>query len=34
VNRAASRLNGYVLKGAGEIMVWSASDFEDFMSPP
>src|SRR3984893_2224350 len=33
VNRAVSRLNGYVLEGAGEILVWDASDFENFMEP-
>jgi predicted amidohydrolase YtcJ len=33
INRAASRLNGYVLIGAGEILVWSGTDFEDFMAP-
>ena len=33
VNRAASRLNGYVFEGAGEVLVWSAADFEDFMAP-
>jgi predicted amidohydrolase YtcJ len=32
VNRAASRLNGYVFEGAGEVLVWSAADFEDFMA--
>jgi predicted amidohydrolase YtcJ len=33
INRASSRLNGYVLEGAGEILVWSASDYENFMAP-
>ncbi len=33
VNRAASRLNGYVFDGAGEVLIWSAADFEDFMAP-
>jgi predicted amidohydrolase YtcJ len=33
VNRAVSRLNGYVFDGAGEVLVWSAADFEDFMAP-
>jgi predicted amidohydrolase YtcJ len=33
VNHAASRLNGYVLEGAGEVMVWDAHDFENFMEP-
>jgi predicted amidohydrolase YtcJ len=32
VNRAASRLNGYVFAGAGEVLVWSSADFEDFMA--
>jgi predicted amidohydrolase YtcJ len=32
VNRAASRLNGYVFQGAGEVLVWSSADFEDFMA--
>jgi predicted amidohydrolase YtcJ len=32
VNRAASRLNGYVFEGAGEVLVWSSTDFEDFMT--
>lgn len=33
VNRAVSRLNGYVLRGGGEVMVWKAHDFENFMAP-
>lgn len=33
VNEAVSRLNGYVLEGAGEILVWDASDHENFMAP-
>jgi predicted amidohydrolase YtcJ len=33
VNRAVSRLNGYVFDGAGEVLVWSSADFEDFMAP-
>jgi predicted amidohydrolase YtcJ len=33
VNRAASRLSGYVFEGAGEVLVWSSADFEDFMAP-
>jgi len=33
VNRAASRLNGSVFDGAGEVLVWSSADFEDFMAP-
>jgi hypothetical protein len=32
VNRAAARLNGYVFQGAGEVLVWSSADFEDFMA--
>jgi predicted amidohydrolase YtcJ len=32
VNRAASRLNGYIFQGAGEVLVWSGADFEDFMA--
>jgi predicted amidohydrolase YtcJ len=33
LNLAAARLNGYVLEGAGENLVLSASDFENFMAP-
>ncbi len=33
INQAASRLNGYVLQGAGEVVVWDAHDFENFMEP-
>jgi predicted amidohydrolase YtcJ len=33
VNHAAARLNGYVLEGGGEILLWDASDFENFMAP-
>jgi predicted amidohydrolase YtcJ len=33
VNMASSRLTGYVLEGGGEILVWDASDYEDFMLP-
>ena len=33
VNHADSRLNGFVLEGGGEILVWDASDFENFMAP-
>jgi len=32
LNRAAARLNGYVVEGAGENLVWSAGDYENFMS--
>src|SRR5712671_3552520 len=28
VNQAASRLNGYVFDGAGEVLVWTSADFE------
>ena len=31
VNLAASRLNGFVLQGAGEILAWDAADYENFM---
>ena len=33
LNHSASRMNGYVLEGAGEVMVWDAHDFENFMEP-
>jgi predicted amidohydrolase YtcJ len=33
LNRAAARLAGYVVEGAGENLVWSAGDYENFMSP-
>lgn len=33
LNLAADRLNGYLLEGAGENLVWSAGDFENFMAP-
>lgn len=33
LNRALARLNGYVVDGAGENLVWSAGDYENFMSP-
>src|SRR5579862_4917890 len=33
MNHAESRLNGFVLEGGGEILVWDASDFENFMAP-
>jgi hypothetical protein len=33
VNRAPSRANGYVFQGAGEVLVWSDADFEDFTAP-
>ncbi len=32
-NRALSRLNGYVLRGAGEVLAWSAHDYENFLAP-
>jgi predicted amidohydrolase YtcJ len=33
LNRAAERLHGYVTEGAGENLVWSAGDFENFLAP-
>jgi predicted amidohydrolase YtcJ len=33
VNLAIDRLDGYVVEGAGENLVWSAGDYENFMSP-
>lgn len=33
VNMAKSRLTGYLLEGGGEILVWDASDYEDFLLP-
>ncbi len=33
LNLAAGRLNGYLIEGAGENLVWSAGDFENFMAP-
>lgn len=33
INLAASRLDGYLIEGAGENLAWSAGDFENFMSP-
>jgi len=33
LNRALSRLNGYVLRGAGEVLAWSAHDYENFLAP-
>jgi predicted amidohydrolase YtcJ len=33
LNHAVSRLNGCVLQGAGELLLWNASDFENFMAP-
>ncbi len=32
LDRAVERLNGYVVEGAGENLVWSAGDFENFMA--
>ena len=32
-NRASARLNGYVIEGAGENLVHSAGDYENFMAP-
>jgi predicted amidohydrolase YtcJ len=34
VSRASALLNGYVLEGAGENLVASAADYENFMAPP
>ena len=33
-NRASALLNGYVLEGAGENLVHSAGDYENFLAPP
>lgn len=33
LNRALDLLNGYVVEGAGENLVWSAGDFENFLAP-
>jgi len=33
VNAAVARLDGYAVEGAGENLVWSAGDFENFMAP-
>lgn len=33
LNLATARLNGYFTHGAGENLVWSAGDFENFMAP-
>jgi predicted amidohydrolase YtcJ len=33
LNLAVARLGGYVVEGAGENLVWSAGDYENFMSP-
>ncbi|HYC77846.1 MAG TPA: amidohydrolase [Planctomycetota bacterium] len=33
LNLAAARLNGYFIEGAGENLVWSAGDFENFLAP-
>lgn len=33
LNSAVARLNGHVLEGAGENLVWSAGDYENFMAP-
>ncbi len=32
LDRAVERLNGYVTEGAGENLVWSAGDFENFLA--
>lgn len=33
LNRAAALLSHFVIEGAGENLVWSAGDFENFMAP-
>lgn len=33
VEQAVDRANGYVVEGAGENLVWSAGDFENFLAP-
>jgi len=33
LNLATARLGGYLVEGAGENLVWSAGDYENFMSP-
>ncbi len=33
LNRAIFRLGGYVLRGAGEVLAWSAHDYENFLAP-
>jgi predicted amidohydrolase YtcJ len=33
LNHAVSRPNGYVLRGAGEVLAWSAHDYENFLAP-
>lgn len=33
VNLAVARVNGYFAEGAGENLVWSAGDYENFMAP-
>jgi predicted amidohydrolase YtcJ len=33
LNAAVARLDGYAVEGAGENLVWSAGDFENFMAP-
>jgi hypothetical protein len=33
LNLAAMRLNGFFVEGAGENLVWSAGDYENFMAP-
>jgi predicted amidohydrolase YtcJ len=32
LNRATGRLGGYVLRGAGEVLAWSAHDYENFLA--
>jgi predicted amidohydrolase YtcJ len=33
LNAAVARLDGYVIEGSGENLVWSAGDFENFIAP-
>lgn len=33
LDRAAMTLNGYLLQGAGENLVWAAGDYENFLAP-
>ncbi len=34
LDRAAGLLNGYLLQGAGENLLWAAGDYENFMADP
>jgi predicted amidohydrolase YtcJ len=33
LNQATARVGGYVLRGAGEVLAWSAHDYENFLAP-